>query len=170
MLCYQERYPLPVKCSKTFFRCIKLVVWASLCIFLPLMGHIDTFSTKVDSQNAHKMPYFECPLRIANGMSFCNEKQLLLMKCFQTFLKCMRKMGGAHLCILLPLMDLTKLCVPPRLTTKLHKIPDVGYAHSVPKWLVVLKGGTSIAYEVFQSNPVMLATNGRSSWYHLSIN
>ena len=165
MLCYQERHTLLVKCSKPFFRCIKLVVWASLCIFLPLIGLIDTFSTKVDSQNAHKMPYFECPLRIENGMLFYNERQPLLMKCFQTFLKCMRKMGGAHLYILLPLMDLVKLYVPPRLTTKLHKTPDVGYALlSVPKWLVFLKGGTSIAYEVLQNHPEMHAIDGKSSW------
>ena len=164
MLCYQERHTLLLKCSKAFFRCIRLVLWASLCIFLPLMGLINTFSTKVDSQNAHKMRNFKYPLSTENGMFFYNERHPLLVRCFQTFLKCMRQMVGASLCILLPLMDLTDLYVPPRLTTKLHKIPDVGCALSVPKWLVVLKGGTSIAYEVFQSHPEMHATNGRSSW------
>ena len=55
--------------------------------------------------------------------------------------------------------------VSPRLTTKLHKrIPDVGYALSVPKWLVIFKGVTSIAYEVFQNHPEMHETDRRSSW------
>ena len=46
-----------MKCSKPIFRCIKPMLWASLCIILPLMGLTDTFTTEVDSQNAHKMRY-----------------------------------------------------------------------------------------------------------------
>ena len=110
MLCYQERHPLLLECSKTFFKCIKLMVWASLCIFLPLVGLTETFPTKVDSQNAHKMPNLKYPLSKENGVSFYNERHPLLMRCFQTFLKCMRQMVGASLCILLPFMGLTELC------------------------------------------------------------
>ena len=73
------------------------------------MGLTKTFSTKVDSQNAHKMPNFRYPLSAENGMSFYNESYPLLMKCFQTFLRCIRQMGGASLCISLPLKGLTEL-------------------------------------------------------------
>ena len=73
------------------------------------MGHIDTFSTKVDSQNAHKMPNFKYPLSPENGMPLYNERYPLLMKCFQTFPRCRQQMGGASLCILLPLKGLTEL-------------------------------------------------------------
>ena len=98
-----------MKYPKTFFKCIKLIVWASLCIFLPLMGLTETFPTKVDSQNAHKMPNFKYPLSTENGVSFYNERHPLLMRCFQTFLKCMRQMRGASLCIFLPFMGLAEL-------------------------------------------------------------
>ena len=99
-----------MKCSKTFLRCINPMVWASLCIFLPLMGLIDKFSTKVGSQNAHKMSNFKYPLSIENGLLFYDDTHPLLMNCSQTFLIYMKQMGGASLCILLPLMGLTKLC------------------------------------------------------------
>ena len=84
-------------------------LWASLCIFLPFIGLIQTFSTKVDSQNAYKMPNFKYPLSTENRMSFYNDRHPLLMRCFQTFLKCMRQMRGASLCILLFFMGLDEL-------------------------------------------------------------
>ena len=107
MLHYRERHPLLMKYSKTFFQCMQYVSWAFLCIFLSLMGLTKTFSTKVDPQNAHKMPNCKYPLSTENGVLFYNERHPLLMKCFQTFLICTRQMGGAYLCILLPLMCLT---------------------------------------------------------------
>ena len=109
---YQERheYPLLMKCSNTFFRCIESMVWASLCIFLPLMNLTEIFSTKVDSQNAHEMPNFKYPLSTEKWMIFYNERRPLLMKCFKTFLRCMQQMGGASLCVLRPLMGLIELC------------------------------------------------------------
>ena len=116
-----------MKCSKTFLRCINPMVWASLCIFLPLIGLTKTFSTKVDSQNAHKMRNFKYPLSIEIGMFFYNERHPLLMKCFKTFLRCTRQMGGASLCIYLPLIGLTKLCSTKVDSQNAHKIPDVGY-------------------------------------------
>ena len=55
-------------------------------------------------------------------MIFYNERQPLLMKCFKTFLRCMGQMGGASLCILLPLMVLIELC-----STKLNLINCTKY-------------------------------------------
>ena len=107
MLHYRERHPLLMKYSKTFFQCMQYVSWAFLCIFLSLMGLTKTFSTKVDPQNAHKMPNCKYPLSTENEILFHNERHPLLMKCFEIFLICMRQLGGAYLCILLPLMCLT---------------------------------------------------------------
>ena len=106
------------------------------------------------------------PISTENEMPFYNKEiHPLLMKCFQTFVRYMRKMEGGYLYILLPLMALNNLCSTKRLTTKLqlHKIPDVGYTLTVPKWLVILKGETSIAYEVLQNHPEMHETGGRRS-------
>ena len=88
----------------------KAELWSSLCIFLPLMGLTETISTKVGSQNAHKIPNFKYPLSIENGLPFYDETHPLLMNCSITFLIYMIQMRGASLCILLPLMGLTKLC------------------------------------------------------------
>ena len=100
------------------------------------MDLTEIFSTKVDSQNAHEMPSFKYPLSTENWMILYNERQPLLMQCFKTFSRCIRQMGGASLCVLRPLMRLIKLCSTKVESHKLHKIPDVGYALSVPKWLV----------------------------------
>ena len=108
--CYQKRYLLLMKYSKTFIRCNKLKVWAFLYIFLPLMGLTKIISTKVGSQNAFKMPTFKYPPSPENRISFYNERYLLRMKCFQTSLRCTRQMGGTSLCIVLPLMGRTKIC------------------------------------------------------------
>ena len=108
------------------------------------------FSTKVDSQNAHEMPNFKYPLSTEKWMIFYNERRPLLMKCFKTFLKCMRQMGGASLCILLLLMVLIELCFTKVESHKLYKIPYVGYALSVPKWLVVLKGEHRLLTKCFK--------------------
>ena len=110
MLHYKERHPLVMKYSKTSFRFVQYMAWAFLCIFLSLMGPMKTFPTKVDPQNAHKMPNCKYPLSTENEILFHNERHPLLMKCFQIFLICMRQLGGAYLCILLPLMCLTELC------------------------------------------------------------
>ena len=153
-----------MKCSRTFHRCIKLMIWASLCIFLPLMGLTETFPTKVDSQNAHKMPNLKYPLSKENGVSFYNERHPLLKRCFQPFLKCMRQMGGASLCILLPFMGLTELCFAKVDCQIAQNTRGCwGYTLSVPKWLVILNGEAYIAYEVFQNHPEMHEIDGRSS-------
>ena len=107
MLHYKERHPLVMKYSKTSFRFVQYMAWAFLCIFLSLMGPMKTFPTKVDPQNAHKMPNCKYPLSTENEILFHNERHPLLMKCFEIFLICMRQLGGAYLCILLPLMCLT---------------------------------------------------------------
>ena len=121
------------------------MVWASLCIFLPLVGLTETFPTKVDSQNAHKMPNLKYPLSKENGVSFYNERHPLLKRCFQPFLKCMRQMGGASLCILLPFMGLTELCFAKVDCQIAQNTRGCwGYTLSVPKWLVILKGETYI--------------------------
>ena len=88
----------------------KAELWSSLCIFVPLMGLTETIFTKVGSQNAHKIPNFKYPLSIENGLLFYDETHPLLMNCSITFLIYMIQMRGASLCILLPLMGLTKLC------------------------------------------------------------
>ena len=84
------------------------------------------FFTKVDSQNAHKKPNFKYPLSAENEMPLYNERYPLLMKCFWTFLRFMRQMGGASLCILLPLKGHTEsLCsmkVHSRITNKNAKV------------------------------------------------
>ena len=61
-------------------------------------------------QNAFKMPTFKYPPSPENRTSFYNERYLLLMKCFQTSLRCTQQMGGTSLCIVLPLMGRTKIC------------------------------------------------------------
>ena len=91
------------------------------------MGLTETFPTKVDSQNAHKMPNFKYPLSTENGVSFYNERHPLLKRCFQPFLKCMRQMGGASLCILVPLMGLTRLCSTKVDSQITDKIQGFGY-------------------------------------------
>ena len=88
---------------------IESMVWASLCIFLSLMDLTETIFTKIDSQNALEMPNFKFPLSTKNWIIFYNERRPSLMQCFKTFLRCMWQMGGASLCILLPLMVLTEL-------------------------------------------------------------
>ena len=40
----------------------------------------------------------------------CKERHQLLMKCFKTFLRCIKQMGGASLCICQAPVGLTKLC------------------------------------------------------------
>ena len=80
--CYQKRCLLLMKYSNTFIRCHKPnKVWAFLYIFLPLVGLTKILSTKVDSQNAFKMPTFKYPPSPENRTSFYNERYLLLVKC-----------------------------------------------------------------------------------------
>ena len=61
MMCYQERYPLLMKCSKTFIRCIKPMIRASLSIFLPLMALTKTFSTRLTLNKCTQNAKFQGP-------------------------------------------------------------------------------------------------------------
>ena len=68
MLYCKERQPLLMECFKAFLRCIwKMggdtgsICWAPVGVNVPI-------TTAVDSQIVHKMPVFECPLGIENGM------------------------------------------------------------------------------------------------------
>ena len=115
-------------------------MWAFLRICLQLRGLIKTFFTKLDPQNAHKMP--NCKYHLLcnkKGVLFYNERHPLLMKCFKAFLLCMRQVGGAYLCIFLSLKGLTELYSTKVDYQVAGKIPDVWYALSVPTWLVGLK-------------------------------
>ena len=111
--------------------------WASLCMILPLMGLTKIVSTKVDSQNAHKMPNFKYPLSTENGVSFYNERHPLLKRCFQPFLKCMRQMGGASLCILLPLKGLTELLCSTKVDSQITNKMQVLGILSLSAWKIV---------------------------------
>ena len=87
---------------------------ASLCIFLPLMGLTKTCPTiPMFTLKMHtKCQILSTPS--VQKIGWCstmlyNERHTLLMKWFRTFLRCMRQIEGASLCILLPLMVLTQL-------------------------------------------------------------
>ena len=76
-----------------------------------------------------------------------------------------RYLGGAPLFILLQLiMGLTKLCSTKVDSQIAHNTRCWTHALSVPKWLVVPKGETSIACEVLHKHPEIHETNGRWSW------
>ena len=95
MLYCNDTHPLLMKCFKPFLGCIRHIRDVSGSVCLPLMGLIVTITTEVGSQIAHKIQGFVYHLSMANEMIFYNEGHSLIMKCFVTFLRYMRQLGGA---------------------------------------------------------------------------
>ena len=69
MLYYMERQPLMVRCLKTLVSFMWQMGGAYDSIFMPLRGLAVPFSTKVDSQIAHKRPDLAYPLSMGNGFA-----------------------------------------------------------------------------------------------------
>ena len=103
ILCCNERHPLLLKCFVTFLRCIRRVGKATDGIYEPLKSH-HVISAKTNSQSAYKIPDLRHPLSRRNGMLWYNERHALLLKCFITFLWCMRRMGRASESIYEPII------------------------------------------------------------------
>ena len=124
---YNERHILLLECFITVLWCMRQMRGAFDSIYLPIMCHTVSFSTQIDSQIAHKIPIFRCHLSEVNGMIYCNKRHPLLMKCFITFLGCIRQMGGAS-GIIICQFQLPMERFPLRLTLKIvHKMIDFEY-------------------------------------------
>ena len=76
-------------------------------------------SAVADSQIAHKTSDLGYPPCTGNMTLWCMERHPLLMKCFKTFFRCIRKVGRASNTILQPLMGHI-MPFQLRLTLKLH--------------------------------------------------
>ena len=116
MMYCEQRPSLLMKCFKTFLRYKRQMGGASNTTCLPLMGVTIPSSANVISQIAYKMQQdFRYPLTATNGLLHYKERHPLLMKCFKTFLWCIRQMGGASEITCLPLM--ASLCNFPSAST-----------------------------------------------------
>ncbi len=110
-------------------------------------------SVMIDSHISHKMPHLGYPIVTGNGMLCYNERYTLLLKCFITYLSCIRKVRGACDNIHRPLMG----HIVPFLWGRLSKCPQntrffwVPYQHG--KQDTILQGDTSIATGVFHVLP-----------------
>ena len=63
----------------------------------PSLSMCYAISVRIASQIACKMSgLWYPPLTMGNGILSCKERHPLLLKCFITFLRCIRKMGGAY--------------------------------------------------------------------------
>ena len=96
---YDERHPLLMKCFKIILRYKREMGEAFASICLSVIGPAKPFSIKVGSQIAHKMPHFGYPLSTENWMLNCNERQPLSMKYFKIFLRGIKQVGWASMCI-----------------------------------------------------------------------
>ena len=115
-----------IRWFKSILRCMELMGGARDNICLSITGPTEPVSIKVGSQIACKIPHFGYPLSTQNGMLNCKERHPLLMKCFKTFLRCIKQMGGASFCIFQTIMGLTEpfsIKVDSRIT---DKVQDLG--------------------------------------------
>ena len=86
--------------------CIMQIGGAFGRIYHTLVGLNVSFSMAIHFQNAHKMRDFQYPLIAENGMMYHKERHPLLMKCFKTFIRCMRQVKEAHASIRTSFMGL----------------------------------------------------------------
>ena len=115
-----------MKCVKHILSRMRLNRGALDSIGISIIGPIEPFSTKVGSHIVSKMLHFGYNLSTENGMLNCKDRHPLLMKCFKTFLRCIKQMGGASLCIFQTIMGLTEpfsIKVDSRIT---DKVQDLG--------------------------------------------
>ena len=95
------------------------------------------------------------------------ERYPLLLKCFMTFIRCMRKTGGAPASICRTLLVHTVSFLPRMTLPNFIQNARFGVPHQHWKCHTMSKGETSIAVEVFQKLPLMHAKDGKISSQHL---
>ena len=134
--------------------------WAPYCSY-----HVNF--TNVDPQIVCKMPDFSTLSALGKRMLCSKERYPLLLKCFITFIRCMRKTGGAPDSICRTLLVHTVSFLPRMTLPNFIQNARFGVPHQHWKCHTVPKGETSIAVEVFQKLPLMHDKDGKISWQHL---
>ena len=94
MPCYGDDHSMLIKCFKRFIRGIRQMGGVSDSACQSFVGLNVIFSTAVNSQLAYNIPDFGYTLSTVNGMIYCDGRHTLPMKCFKSFLRCMRGVGG----------------------------------------------------------------------------
>ena len=135
-------------------------IWAPCCSY-----HVNF--TNVDPQIVCKMPDFSTLSALGKRMLCSKERYPLLLKCFITFIRCMRKTGGAPDSICRTLLVHTVSFLPRMTLPNFIQNARFGVPHQHWKCHTVSKGETSIAVEVFQKLPLMHDKDGKISWQHL---
>ena len=93
MLCWNERYPLLLKCLQTFLRCTRMIGGADHSIYNPLMVHTTRIPPRSTLQLYTKYQILgRYPLSMESRMMCCKERHPLLLKCLKTFLTCTKRM------------------------------------------------------------------------------
>ena len=106
MLCWNERYPLLLKCLQTFLRCTRMIGGADHSIYNPLMVHTTRIPPRSTLQLYTKYQILgRYPLSMESRMMCCKESHPLLLKCFITSLLCIRKVVTASGSIHQPIMN-----------------------------------------------------------------
>ena len=105
-MCYKERHSLLLKYLITFLRYVRMIQGASDRILKPRMVHTVSFLPKITLKFRQNISFGAPSLhrKWENGMLCCKEKQPLLLKCFITFLRCIRMIVTASGSIYEPLM------------------------------------------------------------------
>ena len=122
ILYYDVRDPLLMTFFITCLRCMRQMKGDSDSIGLPFKGTLVPFPTKSKSQITHKMPEFRYPLSAANWMMYFQERHLLFMKCFKSFIGGMRHMRGASISLCVPFIDHIVPCFTKINSQISHKI------------------------------------------------
>ena len=148
MLSYHSMHPLLMKCFKTFFRCIKPMVWASLFILLPLMGLTKTLFHQGWLSKCTQNAKFQIPSQHTQWQVILQWEASISYKVFQNLPKMLAIYGSGRSFFVHP-----SAAYGPHQANMFHqgwlsnctKYQMLGNL-SEPKWDVMLKGETSIAY------------------------
>ena len=84
-----------LKCFITYLRYIRRLVGAYGIIYELVMVHMVPFLSRLTLNDIKVLGVVGYPLSMGNGMIYCEERFPLLMKCFITFLRYIRRVTGA---------------------------------------------------------------------------
>ena len=142
MLCYKERHPLLLDYFIPFLKCISNVGRAAISVYESLMGQTSCHFCKEQTSNFMQIWDFEHPLSTQNVLLCYKERYLLLMKCFMTFLRCIKMVERSSDIIYEPLMVHNVLFLPT-MNLKFHaKWQSLGTLSAKGMWCCATRRDT----------------------------
>ena len=154
MLCYKERHPLLLDYFIPFLNWIRMVGRATSSLYESLMVHNMSF-LPISNIKFHVTVRFnfEYPLSTGNVLLCCKERYSLLMKCFITFLRCMKMVERASDSIYEPLKVHILVLFLPITNLKFHAKSSLRVPSQQRKCDAVLQGETPIATWLLHTIP-----------------